>query len=121
MPSAGQLRERVRFQRRAPDENGEAMGPWVDVFGDPIAAEILLTGGGEEVRSQRLQGLSPAKITVRGCIAIREATNAWRIVDARDGTLFDIKSVGHDVRRAWFVFTVEAGAADGGEVTEADR
>lgn len=122
MPGPGDLRERVRFQRPTPDEFGEAVGPWVDAFPNPWSADILFLRGTETVMAQRLNGVRPGVITVRDCSEMRQVTNAWRVIDVRTATRFDVISppTFNKESRRYLDILVEAGRAEGGEATEGD-
>lgn len=106
--SAGELRQRVAFQRRreivGPDEvsdiYGIALSEWETVF--ECRARFQPRLGGEEIVASRLQGRQPYILTIRSSRISREVTPAWRVFDARAGMrsdgkapkrVFDIKSV----------------------------
>lgn len=91
MPGAGEMRDRVTFQKRGPDENGDPLGPWIDRFS--VAAQIVYLKGTEPVMAQRLQGVQPAVIVVREGANARMITTAWRAEDARTGVGYNITSV----------------------------
>jgi hypothetical protein len=93
---AGDLRERVRFERRGLDANGDALGPFAELF--TRAASIIYMRGSETVMAQRLEGQQPVIVTVVNSRQIREVTTADRLVNARDGTVYDIKAVPRDPR-----------------------
>lgn len=77
MPGAGELSERVTFQRKGLDVNGDPLGPWEEP-GLTVWAKIVYLRGGETVTEQRLQGVRPCVITVRDSRDLREVTSAWR-------------------------------------------
>ncbi len=99
MTSAGALRERVRFEQRAEDANGERLGGWVDEF--TVPAEILYLRGGDPVMAQRLQGVQPVIIRVRFEARTQAVTSAWRAVDARSRQIFEFTNTPPSVDRAW--------------------
>lgn len=83
---AGQLRERVTFQRRdeTPDAYGNPIaGDWTDQFSEP--ARLTPRLGGEEVIAARMTGVQPYILTVRSSARTRGLTPAWRAYDARKG------------------------------------
>lgn len=83
---AGQLRERVTFQRRGqvPDGHGnEQTGDWTDQFS--VSARLTPRLGGEEVIAARMTGVQPYILTVRMSKAIRTVDSSWRAYDARKG------------------------------------
>lgn len=90
MTAAGGYRERVRFERPAPDPSGDARGAWSEVI--TMAARIQPLKGAEPVLEQRLQGVQPVVIYVRACAASRGLDNACRAVNVRSGQVYDIKS-----------------------------
>ena len=120
--SAGELRQRVAFQRRreavgtdeASDIYGNALAEWEAVF--ECRARLQPRLGGEEIVASRLQGKQPYILTIRSSKASREVTPAWRVYDARAGMMpdgktpkraFDIKSVSNvDERNQFLDFLV---------------
>lgn len=81
MTSTGWMRERVRFERRANDDNGDPLGAWTEIA--TCAARVQPLKGSEPVMAQRLEGVSPFVIYVRASIATRSVDNACRAVDTR--------------------------------------
>lgn len=83
---AGQLRQRVTFQRRGEMSDGfgnEQVGAWTTQFS--VAARLQPRLGGEEVVASRLAGVQPYILTVRSSLQTRSITTAWRAYDARAG------------------------------------
>ncbi|WLB14989.1 head-tail adaptor protein [Bradyrhizobium japonicum] len=117
MTSAGDLRHRVGFFQRAvvSDGNGnnEAGFPADPVF--ECAADVAVKFGGEAVLADRLRGTKTATITVRRSSATLAVTEAWRVQDMRDGTVWNIRSgpVDPDDGRAWLEFLCQAGSGVG--------
>lgn len=106
MPGAGKMRERVTFQQRGLDANGDRLGDWEAGF--DAAADMTWLRGTEAVMQARLQGRQPVVITVYEEDRTRAVTNAWRAVDARDTTrVFDIKSVAPARRRGFLDILAE--------------
>ena len=115
MPGAGLLKDRITFQRRALDVNGDRLGAWEDDF--TVAAQITWLRGSQPVMEQRLQGVQPAVLTVRSETRTRALVTPWRAVNARRiGQVFEIKSVA-PARDAGFLDLLaearEEGQADG--------
>jgi head-tail adaptor len=113
MPSAGQLRDKIRFQRRGSvsDEYGnEEAGAWEDVF--TVSANIAPARGREEVLGQRLQGVRPVEIAVRWSSQTVQIATHWRAVNARNPAeqynIHDIRDP--DGKRAWNILTCTLGA-----------
>jgi head-tail adaptor len=116
---AGDLRERVTFQRRGELSDGfgnEQAGAWMDQF--TVAARVQPRLGGEEVIAARLAGTQPLIITVRSSSDTKQVTSAWRAYDARAGLtadgeplrLFNIRSFANvDERGAYIDFLVQEG------------
>jgi hypothetical protein len=98
--SAGQLRERFRFEVLAADANGDRVGPdWeVLLF---ARARLQYLHGSEAVMAARLEGEQPVIITVHSSAASRAVTTACRAVNHRTGQIYNIKGVELDEARAW--------------------
>jgi len=90
MPGAGALRDRITFQKRGNDANGDPLGDWADQF--TVWAQLVYLKGSEPVMAQRLQGVQPVVIVVRESANTRLVGTAWRAVDARTGAAFNITS-----------------------------
>lgn len=90
MTSAGDLRERIRFEKRADvsDGAGNTKGEWQAQF--TVAAKVQPLKGGEGVLAGRLAGSQPVIIIVRSAKATRMISPAWRAVDARTGAVYAI-------------------------------
>lgn len=83
--SAGKLRERLHFQRRAEGEDGYGnpqSGEFETVFTD--AAELLPLKGSEPVIAARLTGVQPYIVRVYSNGNTRIVGPSWRAVDARN-------------------------------------
>lgn len=113
MTSSGDLRDRLTFSKRevTADEFGNPVtGEFEDAF--TRWAEIKPMRGGEDVLGARLQGTQPILIRVRYDSQTKEITPDWRAIDARDGTVYAIRTaVDMDRRRAWIELLAEAGVA----------
>ena len=91
MPGAGQLRERITFERRAEADDGYGnpiAGGWTAQL--TVAARVLPLRGTEAVTAARLEGRQPVVITVRASGQARAIGADWRAVDARRGTIYAI-------------------------------
>lgn len=113
---AGQLRHRVAFDKRtavnpdAPLDLGNTQDGFVEQF--VVAAKVEARFGGETVMAERLQGNQPWTITVRQSSQTREIAPDWRARDARDGTIWAIRSiVDPDDTREVFEILVQSGVA----------
>lgn len=115
MTSAGDLRHRLGFFRRPvfSDGHGNNEGEFPDTPEFECAGEVRSRFGGETVLAARLQGQEIATITVRRSTATLAVTSAWRIRDARSGTIWEIKSgpVDPDDGRQWLEFMCQSGVA----------
>lgn len=78
MPGAGKLDNRIRFDARGLDDNGDPLGDWVD--GSTVWAEVKWLRGGEDIVSQRIQGKQPVAFVVRASATTRAITTAYRAV-----------------------------------------
>lgn len=111
MPGAGQLRERLRFEARGAvtdDGFGNVEDTWASKF--TCAARIMPLKGSETVIGQRLAGVQPVIITIRSCCKAREVSPAWRAVDTRRGTVFNIRAgANFDEKNHFLDFMAEAG------------
>lgn len=92
MLGAGDLRDRITFQARGEDDNGDPIGRWGDRFSR--SARLTWLRGSESVMASRLEGRQPVVITVRACSQTRLIDGAWRAVNARnDKQKFNITAV----------------------------
>lgn len=92
MPTAGSLRDRVRLEQQALDDNNDHNGPW-NSEGAPVrSCEIIYLHGTEAVQQQRLQGVQPVVIKVRADSVTKLVDNTWRAVDARSARIYDIQA-----------------------------
>lgn len=110
---SGPLRERIRFEQRDEDANGDRLGPWVVDPAFEVAAGYTWLRGGEGVMQSRLTGVQPVVIRVRASAAIQQVTTDFRIVDLRSDQALNIRSKILDRRRGFIDFTCDTGGADG--------
>lgn len=110
---AGEFPERIQFQQRGEDENGDRLGDWEAEDRFKTAARYTYLRGGEAVMQSRLTGVQPVVIRVRTSATMREVTSDFRILDLRSGEAFNIRSVMPDRRRKIIDFTCDTGVADG--------
>jgi len=92
MVRAGQLRERIAFDKRreTDDGAGNLEGAFEEQF--VVWAEVLRLRGGEGVIAARLEGKQPVVITVRQSAATRLIKADWRARDKRTGEEFALVS-----------------------------
>ncbi|WP_336800805.1 phage head closure protein [Kaistia sp. MMO-174] len=113
--SAGELRERVAFDRRAAVDDGYGnmvAGDWQEQF--VVWARIQPLKGGEGVQAARLAGTQPVIIRVRSSSSTRQIRTDWRARDARIGTLFNITSMANmDEKGAYLDLLATSGEAVG--------
>lgn len=111
-PTIGELRQRVRFETTKAIENelGELTGGWRPLVSG-VAARLVPTKGGEDVRAARMAGTVTYDLVVRSTEATRKVTAADRLVDERTGAVFAIRTppLNLDGRGRFLTFTVEAG------------
>ena len=84
-------------------------GGWQTQFS--VRAAYRHLRGGESVIAARLQGQHTQVITVRASAQTRQITTDWRLVDARDGTVFNIRDVTAETDRQWISLLCERGVA----------
>ena len=113
MPSAGDLKERVRFERRATGDDGfgnTVPGEWQEQF--TRWAMFLMRPGSEAVLGARLEGRQPVTIIVRFDSQTKTITPDWRAVDVRTGKVYAIRAAEDmDRRRQWWSMVCEGGVA----------
>lgn len=113
---AGDLRHRVKFQRRAEisDQYGNTQGEWVDL-GIERAASLTPTRGGEEVQAGRIAGTASWDCWVRNDSGTRSLRTGDRAIDTRDPSrTFNIAFIGDmDGDRAWLLLQMKSGGVDG--------
>lgn len=112
MTTAAELRERVAFQRRtlADDGYGNEVGEWSEVF--RTAARIKPARGAESIQASRLSGRQPVVITVRSSSNTRQVRTEWRVIDIRQETIYNIRSiVNPDERNAFLEMECDSGVA----------
>lgn len=93
--SAGELRERVAFDKRSivNDEYGNQQAGFVEQF--QRAARIMPLKGGESFQAARLTGQQPVIITVRFDALTRTIQPDWQARDVRTGTTYAVRSLGN--------------------------
>ena len=103
MTVSGDLRDRVRFDRRA--QGGDGYGNTVEGWDDGFTrwAQIKPLKGGEDVIGARLQGTQPVIIIVRFDPQTSALTTDMRAVDVRNGVTYAITSVADMERRREFI------------------
>lgn len=81
-----------------------------------VAARLVPTKGGEDVRASRLSGTVTYDLVVRSTQTTRAITAADRLVDERTGAVFAIRTppLNLDGRDRFLTFTVEAGGLTDG-------
>lgn len=108
---AGELRERFEFQERvaASDGYGNEQGAWAARY--ECAGRRQMLRGGESVMASRLEGRSPAIITIRANSMARAITTDWRARDIRSEELWNIRSISPSEKRDYLDLLVEKGVA----------
>lgn len=113
--SSAQLTERVRFERRAPaqDGYGNTKGDWA-VLIEGRFARLTPTRGGEQIIAARAQGVSAWDLWVMSDSETRQVNTDDRVVDVRNpDRTFNVKFVADmDGRREWLLIQLEQGGAD---------
>lgn len=116
MTFSGELKHKVAFQVHtesnpdSPRDYGNVFSDWVTSFERRAAFKHLR--GGETIIAARLEGRHTQIIRVRASTETRSVTPEWRIVDARDQTVYNIRDVTPtEGDNAWLDFLVEKGVA----------
>lgn len=111
--SAGDLYERVGLEARtvenpdSPADYGNTESTWTEQFA--CRAGYTHLRGGEDVMAARLSGRHLQVIRVRASSETLVVTTDWRIVDKRNGDVFNIRDVTHDNDRRFIDFLCEKG------------
>jgi head-tail adaptor len=120
---AGQLYERVAWDKREPvdDGYGNSEGAFVEQF--QCRAGFTYLRGGETMIAGRLQGKQPIVVRVRSSSSTRQIGPDWRMRDARKGSWTDssetvwsgptyaVRSIAATPDRMWLDVMVEEGVA----------
>jgi head-tail adaptor len=114
MTTAGDLNEKISFQRRTSTSDGfgnNELG-WAALCG-PFSARIRPINGKEEVLVGKLAGVQPFEIVVWSCTATRAVTTEDRAINARTGQPYDITAIQNpDERNAFLSMLAKAGDAE---------
>lgn len=105
IPSAGELRHNLRFERKTPGSNigGVKTTGW-EVLVDTRRAKVAPTRGGADVVAGRLAGKVVYDIWISNDGATRELTVADRAVDNRTGEIYALGSpIDPNQRRQWLL------------------
>jgi len=110
---AGPLREVLIAQRRveAEDIYGNTQGEWQEQC--RFNASVEARRGGEAVLAGRLQGTVAYMITARYSVSAASVQPDWRLVDARSGQVYAIRTWIPRPKRDYIDGDVEIGVADG--------
>ncbi|MDB5733343.1 MAG: phage head-tail adaptor [Variovorax sp.] len=113
MTASGDLRDRMRFERRAvtADEYGnDVAGAFEPQF--TRWAQLVPARGSEQVIASRLEGVQPVTVRVRWDSQTGSITPDWRAVDTRSGRVYAIKTAADpDRRRQWMEMLCVSGEA----------
>lgn len=115
MPTAaGQLKDRVAFERRAEVDDGygnAVSGSWETFY--ECAARLRPLKGGEEVQAARLEGKQPAIVTVRRCAQALQVDTDCRVRDTRTDRVYAVTAPPADMEesRAFLDILVMSGVA----------
>ena len=110
--SAESLYYKVECQSREKIDDGmgnETSGPWETRFTTRAAFRHLR--GGETVMASRLQNKHPMIITVRRSSNTMQITTDWKLVDSRDGKVYEIRDITPELDRQYLSLLVESGVA----------
>jgi head-tail adaptor len=114
---AGDLRDRVKFQRRASGDDGygNTESGFTDL-GIERSCSLTPTRGGEAVQSGRLTGSASWDLWVRADSGTKSLTVGDQVVDTRDASrTFNIVfgPADMDGRNAWLLLQCTSGTAGG--------
>lgn len=85
---AGDLKDRVRFDSRSPDPNGDPLGPFSPGF--TVWAKVDYLRGSEVAVAQRLEGRQPVSVTVRDSTQARTINAGMQMVNVRTGETYNV-------------------------------
>lgn len=116
MIGAGDLRNRVRFERRGLDANGDPLGAWEEHC--TVWTHVKWLRGGETAIAGRLEGRQPVALVIRTSTQSREITTAFRAVtvsgrDVTPGAKLNIKAVSPNPQAGFIDVLAELGGATG--------
>jgi head-tail adaptor len=103
------MRERLRFEARTLDANGDLLGEWAERFTVSASAKPLV--GGEDVMAARLTGKQPYLFTVRSSSQTAQITTDWRIL--WNDVPFNIRAKTLNAKRDGWDILADSGGASG--------
>lgn len=102
------LRDVIRVDRRTYGVGGTP-GPW-SPFLSGVRARIATTRGGEEVRANRLSGISNFDVVIRSTEETRLIGTEHRLVNETTNVTYKVKWIGNlDDRNRFLTLTCEVG------------
>lgn len=106
------LSHRVAFDMAIATPNGQGgtKKGWSEQF--QSRANFRFLRGGETVIGARLSGRQPVVVTIPSHQKARDVTPEWRMRDARDGTVYNIRTAIPSDDRRWVEITAESGVAE---------
>jgi head-tail adaptor len=110
--SIGKLKDRVRFEPRILDSNGDPTGAFTLEGSLTVPALVVAKLGQEVVVGQRLVGLQPVGVTIHRTRNSRQITTAWRMI--WEGQVFNIKTAVRSEDRAFINILAVADQTNGG-------
>lgn len=109
--SSRDLKDRVTFQAREADANGDLLGDWAEGFSR--LAGVTYLRGGETGLQGRLQGRAPVLVIVREDRETRTLGTHWRAtLGSPRPAVLNIRSIAPSNRRGFLEITCEVGADD---------
>jgi len=108
---AADLYYRIHCQKRIEQDDGygNTVGEFQTQF--TVRAAYRHLRGGETVIASRLENKHPALITVRASSRTRQINSDWRLVDARDNSVWAVRDVTPETDRQWISLLCERGVA----------
>ena len=105
------LNDRVRFDKRQVDANGDQTGPFEEGF--TVWADVEYLRGSEAALTSRLESRQPVSVLIRESIQARTVTPAMRLVLVRSGAAFNITAAAPARQRGYLSILAVGGGADG--------
>lgn len=114
-PSSGDFYYIVGLEKQtvqnpdSPADYGNTVAEFAEQF-ETRAAFVHLRGS-EDVLAARLSGKHIQVIHIRSSTASRQVTTDWRVVDKRNGDVFNIRDVTQETDRQFISLLLEKGVA----------
>lgn len=118
-PHAGQLKHKLRFERRDAGTNvgGVVKAGWSPIDGlASVSASVEPTRGGEEIIAGRMASKVAYDIWVRSSATLRQLLASDRAVNTRTGEIYNLApAIDTTSRRQWLFFQATSGGNANGQ------